>query len=305
MKAAKSIKEITTTEFVTGGSPLCAGCPASLGIKIVLKALGKNTIVINASGCMTLYTTYPYMPTKVPWLHLAIENAGAGATGVSAALKQLRRSKGTNILCYAGDGATYDIGLQSLSGAVERGDDFIYVCYNNQSFSNTGVQMSSATPYGAYTTTTPPGKGNPFGNIIKRKSLTKIMASHGIPYTATASVSHPTDLINKVKKAAAIRGPAVIDMLAPCPVGWGFDPSKTVEVGRLAVSTGAWPLYEIENGKFSLTHHVETLRPVKDYLKTQRRFRHLREREIRKIQLMVKREWDLLLEGRFWEAVEY
>ena len=180
MRLIKSIKDIPEHELTVGGGPLCAGCPADVGLKLALKALGKNTIVINASGCMTLYVTYPNMTTLTPWLHLAIENAAAGATGVEAALRQLKK-KGITIMCYAGDGATYDIGFQSLSGAAERGDDFVFICYNNQSFSNTGVQMSSATPYRTYTTTTP------LGNPNRRKPMVKIMAAHGIPFAATGT----------------------------------------------------------------------------------------------------------------------
>ncbi|HDD72632.1 MAG TPA: pyruvate synthase subunit beta [Candidatus Aenigmarchaeota archaeon] len=305
MKEIKTINDVPKQELVVGGGPLCMGCSAALGLKLALKALGKNTIVINASGCMTLFATYPYMPTKVPWLHIAIENAAAGATGIKAALKQLKKGRNVNILCYAGDGATYDIGLQALSGACERRDDFIYVCYNNQSFSNTGVQMSSATPPGAYTTTTYPSRKNPLGNTLIRKSLIKIMAAHGIPYAATACISFPLDYMRKLQKAARIEGPKVIDLLCPCPTGWGFDPSKAIEVGNLAVRTGAWPLYEIENGKFNLTFKTINLLPIKRYFSMQRRFHHLGERQIAEIQAMVKKEWDMLLQGRFWEAVEY
>lgn len=284
-------------ELTTGGSPLCAGCPATLGLKLALRALGKNTIVVNASGCMTLYATYPYMPLKVPWIHLAIENAGAGATGIRAALKYFR--KDANILCYAGDGATYDIGLQSLSGAVERGDKFIYVCYNNQCFSNTGVQMSGATPSKAWTTTTP--EGNP----LWRKPLVKMMAAQGIPYAATACVSYPEDFMNKLKKASKVNGPTFIDLLCPCPTGWGFDHSETVEVGKLAVMSGAWPLYEVECGKFKLTFSPEKLIPVEVYLKKQRRFAHLSKKDILTIQKQMGNEWEKLRRGEYWNVVEY
>ncbi|MCD6477736.1 MAG: pyruvate synthase subunit beta [Candidatus Aenigmarchaeota archaeon] len=287
-------------KLFAGGSPLCAGCMASLGLKLALQALGKNTIVVNTSGCLTLLSVYPNSPMRVPWIHVAIENGGAVASGIYAAYKQI--GKHVNILVYAGDGATYDIGLQSLSGAVERGDDFIYVCYNNQSFSNTGVQQSSATPFGASTKTTPPGKNNPMGNLFKQKSMAKIMAAHEIPYVATATVAFPYDYMQKLKKASAIHGPKFIDLLTPCPTGWGFDPGKGIEIGKLAVQTGMWPLFEVERGKFRLTHMPNKLRPVKDYLLRQKRFKHLKEKQINRIQEIVKDKWKKLLEGKFFEV---
>ncbi len=298
MKEIASIKDVPDEELIAGGGSLCAGCPADLGLKLSLKALGKNTIVINSSGCMTLFVTYPYMTTRVPWVHLAIENAGAGVSGINAALRQLGK-KGITILCYVGDGATYDIGLQSLSGAAERGEKFVYVCYNNQSFSNTGVQMSSATSFGTYTTTTPEGKG------FRRKPMVKIMAAHGIPYAATACVSYPIDFMKKLQKAAKANGPTFIDLLCPCPTGWGFDQSRTIETGRLAVTTGAWPLYEIDRGKFSLTFPLQKLEPIENYLKTQRRFHNIRPEQAMEIQGMIEKQWALLREGKYWEAQEY
>jgi pyruvate ferredoxin oxidoreductase beta subunit len=303
MKAIKSIRDVPTQELVVGGAPLCAGCPGSLGLKLALKALGRRTIVVNASGCMTLFTTFPSMPTKVPWLHVAIENAAAAATGIRAALGQLGRNKGINILCFVGDGATYDIGFQSLSGAVSRGEDFIYVCYNNNSFSNTGVQMSSATPWGAYTSTTPLRGG--VANLTKRKPMAKIIAAHGAPYVAQACISDAVDYMRKLQKAASIPGPKFIDLLAPCPTGWGFDHSMTVRIGELAVKTGVWPLYEIERGRFTLSYAPEKLMPVEEYLKTQRRFDGISRQAVIQIQSMVDREWGLLRQGRYWEAAEY
>jgi len=297
MKIISSIKDIPEQVLTVGGGPLCAGCPGDIGLKIALQALGKNTIVVNASGCMTLYVTFPHMTTMTPWIHLAIENAGAGASGILAALRQMKKK--ATVLCYAGDGATYDIGFQSLSGAAERGEDFVYICYNNQSFSNTGVQMSSATPVGTYTTTTPDG------NPILRKSMVKIMAAHNIPYTATASISYPMDYIKKVQKAASVKGPAFIDLIAPCPTGWGFDHSNTIEMGKLAVQTGAWPLYEVEKGKFQLTFSPAKLLPIEKYMEGQRRFSHLNKKDMDKIQELINKEWDLLKQGRFWDVVEF
>jgi pyruvate ferredoxin oxidoreductase beta subunit len=292
----KSIRDLPTENLVTGGHLLCQGCGSSIGLRLALLALGKNTIVINAAGCLTLQPTYPYTPFKVPWIFEAIENAGAVACGIYHALKAQGKEKDVNILCYVGDGATYNIGLQSLSGACDLGINFIYVCYNNESFGNTGVQQSFATPSKALTTTTP--QGNPF----KRKQMAKIMAAHGIPYVTTACISYPLDFINKLKKACSLKGPKFIDLLCPCPTGWGFDPSETVKVGKLAVDCGIWPLYEIENGEFRLTFKPKELKPVKEYFSLQRRFRHLSEKDIDEIQERISRNWALLLEGKFWET---
>ena len=285
-------------ELFTGGSPLCSGCMASLGLKLALKTLGKNTIVVNASGCLTLLTVYPNSPLRVPFIHVAIENCGAVATGIYSAYKQ--KKEHVNILIYAGDGATYDIGLQSLSGACDRRDDFIYVCYNNEVFGNTGAQQSSATPLGASTKTTPPGKENKMGNLFQRKPIERIMAAHGIPYVATACVSFPNDFMEKLRKASHIVGPKFIDLLCPCPTGWGFKPDEGIDIGKLAVQTGAWPLYEIERGKLKITHKVDKLRPVEDYLSKQKRFKHLKEKQVKMIQKILRERWEELLKGDFY-----
>ena len=285
-------------ELFSGGSPLCAGCMSSLGLKLALQTLGKNTIVVNASGCLSLLTVYPNSPMKVPFIHVAIENAAAVATGIYSAYKH--KDEHVNILIYAGDGATYDIGFQSLSGACDRRDDFIYVCYNNQAFSNTGVQQSGATPLGARTTTTPPGEKNSMGNLFQRKPMERIIAAHGVPYVATACVAFPDDYTEKLRKAAHISGPKFIDLLCPCPTGWGFNPKDGVEIGKLAVQTGAWPLYEIEHGKLKITQKPSKLRPVKDYFSKQKRFKHLSEKQIDMIQEVVEKRWEELEEGDFY-----
>jgi pyruvate ferredoxin oxidoreductase beta subunit len=287
MKQINSIKDIPEEDLFTGGSPACAGCGAALGLKLALKALGKNTLVINASGCMTLLTVYPYTPLKTNWLHLAIECAGAGATGAARAFKALK--KDMKVLCFAGDGASYDIGLQSLSAAAERKEDFIYLCYNNEAYGNTGMQKTGATPYGANTTTTPLGKKNPIGKLIPKKDLPKIMADHAI-YSATACISYPLDYIKKVQKAANIKGPTFIDLLTPCPTGWRFPHNKTIEIGRLAVETGMWILQEYENGK-RIVNYKPKRKPVKEYLLAQKRFKHLPKKEIEKIQKEVDATW--------------
>lgn len=300
----KNFREIPSENLVTGGHGTCSGCGPAIGLRLALLALGRKTIIINSAGCFTLQPTYPYNPFKVPWIHLAIENAGAAAIGIYHGLKAQGKEKNTTILAFIGDGATYDIGLQSLSHACELKTDFIYVCYDNQNFANTGIQQCSATPEKAYTTTTPIGaktRGNPF----RRKPITKILAAHEIPYVATASVSHPLDFINKLRKAQKIRGPKFIDLLSPCQPGWGFETNEAIQVSKAAVETGAWPLYEIENGKFALNYKPAKLKPVKDYLFMQKRFKHLNQMEVGQIQNTVSREWEMLSQGKFWDAVEY
>ncbi len=290
----RTVKDVPDENLVTGGHGLCAGCGAALGLRLALLALGRKVVVVNSAGCLTLQPTYPLTPFRVPWIFLAIENAGAVAAGLDAAFRSLK--KDATILCYIGDGATYDIGLQSLSGACELGADFIYVCYNNQAFMNTGDQRSSATPKGAKTATTP--GGNPF----ERKPMTKIMAAHGIPYVATACVSYPLDFMNKLKKAARIRGPKYIELLTPCVPGWGYDQSQTVKVGKLAVETCFWPLYEIENGEFRLTYRPKEPKPLREFLSLQKRFSGLKDREIEELEKSVRKRWEALEQGRFWEA---
>ncbi|HIE31059.1 MAG TPA: pyruvate synthase subunit beta [Methanosarcinales archaeon] len=275
-------------DYLVGGHVACQGCSASLGLRLALKVLGKDTIVINGSGCMTLLPVYPNTPLKVPWIHLAIENTGAAGTALYYALR--RKNIKANILGYAGDGATYDIGIQSLSGAAEKNIDMIYICYNNQSFGNTGHQRASSTPRASYTTTTP------FGKVETAKDMPSIMAAHRIPYIATACPSFPIDFLNKVEKAAEVAGMAFIDLLVPCPVGWGFDPADGIDIGRLAVRTGMWKLYEIVDGRLNLTYIPEKRRKVSEYLRAQARFSHLSDEDIEKIQAEVDCEWEELEE---------
>jgi len=298
MKQIKTIKDVPQEECIVGGSSACAGCGAVLGMKLATKALGKKTIMINASGCMTLVPTYPYTPFKIPWIHLGIENAGAIAGGIWAALKKKKKTD-VQILAYIGDGATYDIGFQSLSGAIDRNDNFIYVCYNNQSFANTGVQKSSATPFGAYTSTTPVGKKEKLGNIESKKPLTKMIAAQGCQYVATACISYPLDYMRKLQRAAKIKGAKFINLLTPCQPGWGFHASQTIRIGKLAVETGAWPLYEIVDGKFALSLKPR-LKPVRKYLETQSRFKHLPDSAVRKIQKQINEQWKKLVKGQYW-----
>ncbi|KPV62314.1 MAG: Pyruvate synthase subunit PorB [Candidatus Bathyarchaeota archaeon BA1] len=283
------IKELPREEYFSYGHRACAGCAEPIATRIVTKAIGRDIIVVSPTGCLEVISSpYPQTAWRVPWIHVAFENAAAVASGIEAALKaQIRKGRREgrkiHIVSIAGDGGTADIGLQALSGAMERGHDMLYVCIDNEAYMNTGIQRSSATPYGAWTTTTPYGKLS-IGEDRWKKDVPAIIAAHDVSYVATASVSYPTDLYEKAKKGAEIEGPAYIHVLTPCPVGWRFDSSLTIRMGRLAVETGYWPLYEVVNGEFKLTKRIRKRKPIKEYLELQGRFRHLPDKEIQKIQ---------------------
>ena len=300
-----TIKDIPKEELLTGGTFSCSGCQPIYSIRLLLKALGKNTILINAAGCMTLTATYPFTPYHLNWVFNAIENAASTASGILMGLKAQNKEKDINIVCHVGDGATADIGLQSLSGVFDRKENIIYITYDNENFANTGHQRTSETPYGARTKTTEIGKINQIGNTLFRKSIVKIAAAHNIPYIATACTSYPMDLIKKVQKASKINGPKFIHILTPCMPGWLIKDDEGPEIGKLAVETGAWPLYEIENGKFLLNHNPEKLKPVSEYLQKQGRFKHLKEKDINYIQSIVNKQWESLLKGNYWDMIEY
>jgi pyruvate ferredoxin oxidoreductase beta subunit len=289
----KSLRDIPAEDFLTGGSPTCSGCPAELGLKLALKALGKDTIVVNSSGCLSLLCNYPYTPLKVSWIHCAIENAGATATGIARALRILKR-KGT-VICYAGDGATYDIGIGSLSGMAARGDPVIYICYNNQAYSNTGVQWDTATPFLANTKTTPPGTESR-GNLTPQKNMIKIMSAHGI-YSASANPAFPLDYMNKLRKAKEANAPAYIEYFSPCVPGWGYPERLGIKVAKSAVETCFWPLYEIENNKIKVNYKPSQVKSVKEFLSMQDRFKHLTDYDINVIQGLVNAQWQELLEA--------
>ena len=290
---------ITKKEYFSPGHRACQGCAEALAVRLVAKALGQNVIVSSATGCMEIVSSpLPFTNWRVPWIHVAFENTSAVASGVEGGTKALIRKgklpdKGTVFLGMGGDGATTDIGLQSLSGAFERGHNFLYVCYDNEAYMNTGIQRSSSTPFGAATTTSPAGKLKP-GQITWKKNMGEIAVAHNIPYVATACSSYPFDLIQKVKKAARIEGPAYVHVLSVCPTGWRVPPNKAIWIGRLAVETGVFPLYEVENGKYRITVDVPELKPVLDYLKPQGRFRHLTPERIDQIQERVTREYNQL-----------
>jgi pyruvate ferredoxin oxidoreductase beta subunit len=241
----------------------------------------------------------PYTSWRLPWIHTLFENTAAVASGVEQALKVLM-AKGripesaTQVVAIAGDGGTSDIGLQALSGALERGTDFLYICFDNEAYMNTGIQRSSATPYGAATTTTPAGDAG-IGQMTWKKNLPAIAAAHNIPYVATANPSYPFDLMDKVKKGLAAKGPAYIHVLSVCPTGWRCAPELGIKIGKLAVETGVFPLYEIQDGVYNVNVKPANLRPVKDYLSLQGRFRHLSEDSVKEIQVRVEKEYNSLL----------
>lgn len=287
-KVFKSVKDVTKEELLAPGHRLCAGCAAGTAVRQILKASGRDTIVVSPTSCLEVSTSYfPQSAWRVPWAHVAFENAAAVAAGISNALKVLQRKgksdEKAEVIAIGGDGGTFDIGLQSLSGALERGDDILYICYDNEAYMNTGIQRSSATPFGAATTTSPPGKRS-IGQRTEKKDLVGIAIAHGIPYAATACPSYPFDLMNKVRRGLDVDGPALIHVLAPCPTGWRTETSESIELGKLAVLTGLWPLYEAVDGEVKLTVQVPRREPVAKYLKAQGRFRHLDEETVKKIQ---------------------
>ena len=288
-------------EYFTSGHRSCQGCGEALAVRWVCKAIGKDAIIAHATGCMEIVSSgWPQTAWMHPWIHVAFENTSAVASGIESALKVLAR-KGKlegpmpKVVAMGGDGGTTDIGLQSLSGALERGHNFTYFCWDNEAYMNTGIQRSSSTPYGAMTTTSPPGKLS-IGQSTQKKNMAAIAVAHGIPYVATASPSYLFDLFFKVRKALETPGPAYVHVLSVCPTGWRSATDLSVRMGRLAVETGVFPLYEVVNGRYHLTVEVPKLRPVNDYLKPQGRFRHLRDKERAFIQRHTLAQYELLLQ---------
>jgi len=256
------------------GHTACAGCGQAIAARLVIEAAGPNTIVVNNTGCLEVFSTaYPESAWGVPWIHSLFENAAAVASGVEAALKYLGKKENINVIAQGGDGSTADIGLQALSGMLERAHDILYCCYDNEAYMNTGIQRSGLTPFDTNTTTSPIG-AHSSGNIRPKKPLPEICAAHGIPYVAVASAAFPQDLQRKVKKAISIRGPKYIQVHAPCPLGWRYEPNLMLEVAKLAVETGLYPLIEFEDGKLTAARQIEP-KPVQEYLKAQGRFKHL------------------------------
>jgi pyruvate ferredoxin oxidoreductase beta subunit len=259
----------------TPGHRACPGCGATIAVRAILEATGPDVFVVSPTGCLETFTAqYPYSPWGVPWLHVLFENAAAVASGVEAALKKRGLVDKINIVIIGGDGGTHDIGLGALSGMLERGHNLTYICYDNEAYMNTGVQRSSATPVGASTATSPIGSQS-WGKERPKKNLPAIALAHGAPYVATASIAYPKDLTRKVKQALAIRGPKYIEVHSPCPIGWGFDSSQTIEIAKLAVQTGLVPIYEAFQDQPLKVRKLPKRVPVSEYLRSQKRFRHL------------------------------
>jgi len=298
------LKELAKREeLMSGGHRACAGCLPMTAMRQILLTAGRDTVCGCATGCVEVVTTiFPYTAWRTPFIHNAFENSAATISGVEAAYRSLQRQgkidKDMRFIAFGGDGGTYDIGLQSLSGAMERGHRMLYVCYDNEAYMNTGIQRSGGTPKGTQTSTTPAGKVVP-GKQQYAKALTEIMIAHNIPYVAQATPGFPKDLSDKVEKALSIDGPSFMNVLAPCPRGWRYEMEESMEMARLAVDTCFWPLFEVEHGKLSVTRKPKEKIPVVEWLKKQGRFRHLFKEQNRHIidelQRDVDRNWEWLL----------
>lgn len=263
----------------------CAGCASVLAVRLTLKVLGKKSVFVLPASCIsTVSCYYPQAPFFVPMTVMAFAATGAALSGISAGFKRKGRED-IHVVGFAGDGGTADIGIQSLSGAIDCGNKFIYICYDNEAYMNTGIQRSSLTPYGATTTTTP----SPCFENRPKKDMLRIVAAHDIPYAATACISYPLDFMQKVEKASKVNGPTYIHILVPCPTGWGFAPDRTIEIGRMAVESGMWNLTEFENGEFRTTYKPSRKRSVAEYFEAQTRFRQLSSEQVEAIQREIDR----------------
>ncbi len=279
-------------ELMMPGLLSCQGCGTALAMKLALKALGDRTVVVIPACCWSIIVgVYPYSVLNVPVIHVPFETAAVAASGLKAGL-EIRGQSDVTVMAWAGDGGTFDIGLQSLSGAAERNEDILYVCYDNEAYMNTGIQRSSATPVGAWTTTTPEGslKEEP------KKDIENIMLAHGVPYVATASVAYPDDFIKKFKKAKAIRGTRFIHILSPCPPGWRIDSAKSIQIARMATMSRVFPLYEVHEGQTRVTVRPSRTIPVKDYLMAQGRFRQMSDETIDRVQAQTEKRWEDLMD---------
>jgi pyruvate ferredoxin oxidoreductase beta subunit len=304
---AVNLKKLVQREdLLSGGHRACAGCTGANILRQIMLTAGSDTVVGGATGCMEVVTTiYPYTAWRVPFIHSAFENSAATISGAETAFRALKKRgqlpaarEKINFIAFGGDGGTYDIGIQSLSGAMERGHNMLYVCYDNEAYMNTGIQRSSATPQGARTSTSPVGKVKQ-GKEQHRKDLTAIMVAHNIPYVAQTTPFHWRDLANKVEKALAVDGPAFLNVLMPCTVGWLFDPAQGMQVAKEAVECNFWPLFEVENGSYKINHKPKEPQPVADWMQKQGRFRHLfqpgNEQLLENAQTWVDLQWQRLL----------
>ncbi|MDR2708469.1 MAG: pyruvate ferredoxin oxidoreductase [Elusimicrobiota bacterium] len=299
-----NLKELSKNpEVITGGHRLCAGCGAGVVIRqALIAAANKNVVVTSATGCMEVSTSvYPFTAWKIPFFHSAFENSAATASGIETAYRSLKKqgklTDDIHFIAFGGDGGTYDIGLQSLSGAAERGHKMLYICYDNEAYMNTGIQRSSATPLGADTTTAPAGKIEQ-GKEQNRKNLTHIMIAHNIPYVAQTYLGNWNDFVTKVQKALEVDGPSFINILTPCRLGWAYKPEDTMNIGRLAMETCLWPAYEVERGVYKINIFPKEKKPVTEFLKLQGRFKHLFKPEnahiLERIQKQVDDNWAIL-----------
>jgi pyruvate ferredoxin oxidoreductase beta subunit len=302
-----TLKELASKEeLFTGGHRLCAGCGIPPIVRVILRSTDSGIVASTATGCLEVGTTiYPYTSWKIPWIHSAFENAAATITGAETAYRALKKrgrlpvDKDIKFIAFGGDGGTYDIGFQSLSGALERGHNFVYVCYDNGAYMNTGVQRSSATPFGSSTTTSPAG-GVIKGKMEWRKDLTRIVVAHNVPYAAQTSPHHWKDMAKKSEKALAIEGPAFLNVMSPCPLGWYSKPEDSMKLAKLSTDTCYWPLYEVEDGKLKVNYKPKEKIPVVEWFKVQGRFKHLfkpgNEELLAFSQTQIDREWERLLE---------
>jgi pyruvate ferredoxin oxidoreductase beta subunit len=302
------LKEIVRNEAgrppLRGGHALCQGCGVPMVVRTVVDSIDTPVVVISATGCLEVATTrFPTTAWNVPWLHVAFENAAAVASGVETAYRALVKraalesDEPLTFVVFAGDGGTYDIGLQALSGALERGHRFVFVCYDNEAYMNTGVQRSGATPFGASTTTSPAGTDS-FGKAQQRKDMTAIAVAHHVPYVAQAASVRWDDLSMKAERAAAADGPAFLNVLTNCPIGWGHEPRETLDIMNAAIDSCFWPLYEVVDGRYRLTYAPEHIRPIEDWLRPQARFVHLLQPQARgtlaQVRQQVADDWEAL-----------
>ncbi|NLK25285.1 MAG: pyruvate synthase subunit beta [Euryarchaeota archaeon] len=287
--SSTGLKGVTREDMFVHGHGACPGCGYAATAKNIAKILGPETVIYVPASCLVVFgALYPISAWKVPYIYSAFENTGAVITGLRAAYRH--RDIKANVVGMAGDGGTFDIGLQALSGAAERNEDVIYVCLDNEAYMNTGIQRSSATPFGAWTTTTPAGAVIQ-GNRRFKKDIAAIVAQHEVPYVATLSVAHFSDFVRKVEKAKGMSGFRFLHCLTPCVPGWRIEPSKGVSINRLAVDTGMWTLYEVENGAPRVTYKPRDITPVTEYLQLQGRFRHISEEDVRTLQSWLCRKW--------------
>jgi pyruvate ferredoxin oxidoreductase beta subunit len=305
----KSPKDLPHEEFLTGGSPLCAGCGGLTTLRLVHKVLGENVVVVNAAGCLTLVATYPFTPLRSSWLYTTMAGPSAGAQGIRDALDVLRlqgrlaEGDDLKVMVLAGDGSSYEIGLSSTSAAIHRGLDLWYLCYDNEAYGNTGFQTSSASAQASWTTTSPAGVALP------KTDLFEVWRAQRPPYLATITSHEAVDLAEKVRRSMTVAGPKLFIALAVCPTGWGFDPELSEKIADLAVETGVWPLKEARDGNVRHTYMPERPRPVAEYLEPQRRFRHLfrpkrQEDVIGAIQARVDSYWQQVREKELGQAAQ-